>query len=345
MKPRTIGLASVLILAASCGSPAHSGAAAPRPPGTAAPRLSGAAAGQLTPAQARAAFTRFLAAFRAAEAVHTRAAARTVLTGPELADQNFQPGINGPRVQALIAQQVYVPRLTGYPRWFAATGRPPQAAAGTGFIFLLVQSAPQAPWLAAAELYGFGQPGFRVPDLSRVAVDARGYATAAPPGDTSLAVPPAGLSAGFARYFNLALTHPGVAPAGYTSNLVPGIQAAERAAPRYGWRVFDTEQARHSAVYALQLTGGGAAVFYLTGENTGWQAASASATLSPPQAAVNTGAAPPPEITRKLLHLTSARAGLRVVGTLVDEHLAMDSPRGGTVADYFNGKSVAWSVH
>jgi len=338
MKPRIALLAGVLILITSCGGGGHSATTAGSP-GPAA-----AASGQLTPAQAQDVFARFLTAFRRAETAHTRAAAATVLTGPELEDQNFQPGINGPAVQTLAGVRVYVPRLTGYPRWFAATGHPPQAASSAGFIFLLVQAAPRAPWLDAAELYGFGQPGFMLPDLSRVALDAQGFATPVQRGDASLAVPPAGLSAGFSRYFNTALSHPAAAPAGYTSNLVPGMRTAERAGSRYGWRVFDTEQARSSTVYALRLTGGGAAVFFLTSESTGWQAASAAATLSPPQAAVNGGAAPPPYLSRQVLHLTSARAGLRIIGTLVDEHLAIDPPRGGTVADYFNGKSIGWAA-
>ena len=337
MKPRIALLAGALILLTSCGGGGQAATA------TGSPGPAAAASGLLTPVQARGVFGRFLAAFRRAEAARTRAAAATVLAGPELEDQNFQPGINGPEVQTLTDERVYVPRLTAYPYWFLATGRPPQGGSGTGFIFLLVQSAPRAPWLDAAELFGFGQPGFMLPDLSRVALDARGYATAVQPGDASLAVPPAGLSAGFSRYFDAAVSHQGTAPAGYTSNLVPGILAAARAAPRYGWRVFDTEQPRNSPVYALRLAGGGAAVLYLTGESTGWQAASAATGLSAPQAAFYSGAAPPPQITQKL-HLTSVRPGLRIVGTLVDEHLAMDPPRGGVVADYFNGKSTGWTV-
>lgn len=339
MKPRVALLAGALILVTSCGGGGQSATT------TASPGPAAAASGQLTPAQARGVFARFLTAFRRAEAARTRAAAATVLTGPELEDQNFQPGINGPAVQSLAGERVYVPRLTGYPYWFLATGRPPQGGSGTGFIFLLVQSAPRAPWLDAAELFGFGQPGFMLPDLSRVALDAQGYATAVQPGDTSLAVPPAGLSAGFSRYFDAAVGQRGKVPAGYTCNLVPGILAAERAAPRYGWRIFDTEQPRNSPVYALRLTGGGAAVLYLTSESTGWQAASAAASLSAPQAAVYSGAAPPPQITQRALHLTSVRPGLRIAGTLLDEHLAMDPPRGGIVADYFNGKSTGWTAH
>ena len=166
-------------------------------------------------------------------------------------------------------------------------------------------------------MFGFGQPGFVLPGLGRVTLEAQGYATAVQPGDVSLAVPPAGLSAGFSRYFNAAVSHPATAPAGYTSNLVPVMLRAERTGSRYGWRVF--------------------------GESTGWQAASAAATLSAPQAAVNSGAAPPPFLSQKVLHVTSVSAGLRLVGTLVGEHLAMDPPRGGTVPDYFNGKSIGWA--
>ena len=60
---------------------------------------------------------------------------------------------------------------------------------------------------------------------------------------------------------------------------------------------------------------------------------SSALSVAAPQAAVDSGAAPPPQITQQALHLMSVRPGLRIVGTLVDEHLAMDPPRGGIVAD------------
>ncbi len=123
---------------------------------------------------------------------------------------------------------------------------------------------------------------------------------------------------------------------------MPEDHTAERTAPRYGWRVFDKLQATNSPVYALRLADGGAAVIYVTQESYEWQAISAAASLSPPQSAINMAAAPGPTVTQKL-HVTSVTAGLRIILTVLDEHMAIDPQGRGTVADYFNGKSLAWN--
>jgi hypothetical protein len=210
-------------------------------------------------------------------------------------------------------------------------------------MFLLIQAAPGKPWLDMTELYDLGQPGQELPDLGDVATDAHGYATAVEPGDTSVLVAPGALSAGFSRYFDAAVTHPGSAVSGYSSYIVPLDLAADHTSPRYGWRIADVLQAASAPVYALRLTDGGAAVIYLTRESFSWTAVSATATLSAPQSAYNAAAVPFPSLTQAL-HVTSVRPGLRITLTELDEHLAIDPPGSGTVADYFNGKTIAWTA-
>jgi hypothetical protein len=205
----------------------------------------------------------------------------------------------------------------------------------------MVQGKPGASWREATELYSL--PGYPpvLPDLSGIALDSRGYATVVPASDPSLATTPSGLPAGFSRYYDTALSHPGVpASPGYSNPIVATERAAIRAAPRYGWRVTDQLRPASFPIYALRLAGGGAAVVYATSEKYGWQATSARATLNASQSAVGTGAAPDPYTLREL-HVTSARVGLRVTYSVVDEHLAIDPLGHGTVADFFNGKTTA----
>lgn len=299
---------------------------------------------QLSPAGARQIFGVFLAAYKHVEVTRDSAAGSRLVTGPEQAALKLQPsyGFTGPELTNLTDERVFVPRLSSYPRWFLVAGRQPFSGGAADFMFLLIQAAPGKPWLDTTELYDFGQPGQELSDLGDVATDTHGYATAVEPGDTSLSVAPGALSAGFSRYFDAAVTHPGSAVSGYSSYIVPLDLAADRTSPRYGWRIADVLQAASAPVYALRLTDGGAAVIYLTRESFSWTAVSATATLSAPQSAYNATAVPFPSLTQAL-HVTSVRPGLRITLTELDEHLAIDPPGSGTVADYFSGKTIAWT--
>ncbi len=94
-------------------------------------------------------------------------------------------------------------------------------------------------------------------------------------------------------------------------------------------------------VYALRLSGGGAAVIFVTREPFGWQAVSAAAAnRRAPQSAINIGAAPDPFIMQRL-HARPVRTGERLTYTILDEHLAMDPAGSGTVRDFMEGKVVA----
>lgn len=313
-------------------------------PAVSHPSIAALTAGQqLSPARARQVFTRFLAAFMRLEQSHSTALGALLMTGSEAKAQAFQPGATGPALTSLTRQRIFVPRLTGYPRWFVATGTQANGFA-TGFLFLLLQTARGAAWRDAVELYGFGTPHEQLPDLSGVALDAHGYATAVPATDASIAVRPADLSAGFSRYFNAAFGRPpgSAAPRGYSTFVLTAERAAEPTARRYGWRILDQLSPVHGPAYALRLADGGAAVIYLTSESFGWQAVSASADLSNPRSAISQTAVPDPFVARTL-HITSVRVGLKIILTLVDEHLALDPVGQGTVADYFNGKSTDWT--
>jgi len=94
---------AILLALPACTSGGHSSTA--RPPSA-----------QLTPAQARAAFARFLPAFRSAQHSHDQHAALDLVTGAELPAVQRLPGLAlGITIPALTGEQFYVPRLAGYP--------------------------------------------------------------------------------------------------------------------------------------------------------------------------------------------------------------------------------------
>jgi hypothetical protein len=295
---------------------------------------------QFTPAQARIVFDRFVTALKQLQAHPAGTPGSQLLTGPEKVAQDFMHGPVGPAITRLTGQRVYVPRLSGYPRWFLATGQASGAAAR--FVFLLVQSSHRTGWQDAAELYDLRLPG-GFPDVSKIAVDAGGYATAVAAGDPSLAVPPGAIAAGFSRYYDAAVRHAGQTPATpvYSSNFLPQALAGERAAPRYGWRMSDSLAPVNQRLYALRLSAGGAVVIFVTRERFGWQAVSAaSANRRAPQSAINIGAAPDPFILRGL-HARPVQTGERIAYTILDEHLAMDPKGSGAVSDFMEGKIIA----
>jgi hypothetical protein len=293
---------------------------------------------QLTPAQARAAFDRFIPAFLSAQRSHNPQAELDLVTGAELpAVERLPSQALGPTVSGLTGERFYVPRLAGYPRWFVVTANAP--ANQEKFFFVLVQAAAGARWRDATELYQL--PGYppALPDLSGVRL-THGYATAVPASDPSLATAPSELPAGFSAYYDAAMSNPSApAPTGYSNTLVPIVRAAIREAPRYGWREIDQLRPASFPVYALRLANGGAAVVYATRETFGWQAISAHASLHAPRSAVSMLAAPDP-YTLSFLRITAVRVGLRIRFSTIDEHLAIDpAVHGGTVADFLNGKT------
>ena len=108
-----IAPAAVLLALPACNSGGHSSTAR-RP------------SAQLTPAQAHVAFARFLPAFRSARHSHHQQAELDLVTGAELSAVQRLPGLAlGPTIPALTGKRFYVPRLTGYPRWFFVTANAP----------------------------------------------------------------------------------------------------------------------------------------------------------------------------------------------------------------------------
>ncbi|TDB94846.1 hypothetical protein [Actinomadura sp. 7K534] len=158
----------------------------------------------------------------------------------------------------------YIPRLTGYPQWFAAgavTGRDKQALRHA---MLFTRAKAGAPWLLAADPH----PGEA--SLSKVALDPDGYATPVTPDAKGLAVAPGKLPVAHA-----ALLTEGPRAAG-TSVLAEGPQTTETyKALKQGEKTLAgrgvTLSSRFSAapytVYALRTKDRGALVWYVLKQN------------------------------------------------------------------------------
>jgi hypothetical protein len=316
---RSAAAAAALLALAACSSAGQPAAH---------PRASGG--GHLTIAEARQAFHRFLPQFARLPSDYSTAAVRRLTAGAELQAQLFFRGQSGPAITRLTHQALYVPKLTGYPRWFVAAGQ--QAGSSpAGHLFVMVQSRRSGPWKTAMALYDIGSLMGMLHQLaSAVTTDAQGYAQAVPLADTTLVVAPSAMPATYARYLDGKTSHAvrrlfqhGPNTTGYISL----DRQISRGARRYGWLDTDHQAPAPLPVYALQLNTGGAIVIFATDDTVSWQAASSSASL-PAQPSGREANYVPPAFVVQRLGLTSVKRGMRLTVTAVDRVLAFVQPKG-----------------
>lgn len=148
---------------------------------------------------------------------------------------------------AYTAPVFYIPRATGYPRWFAV-----DAASGTTHNALLFsQDAAGDPWRLAADPYSKGNP------LTDVQLDSAGYATIARPvwpiGAAHAALLTEGPSSPAAE---------GLAPGTATSRAYAALLQAQSGFLKLGVRLISHFTPSAEPVYALQAKDGGAVVWY-----------------------------------------------------------------------------------
>lgn len=284
---------------------------------------------QLTVAQARHVFNAFWPRFEQLPGHYSPGAARGLTTGAELQAQLFFKGESGPTITSLVQESLYVPRLTGYPRWFWAVGRD-AGGSRNGHLFVMVQAGASAPWKTAMALYDLNSSA-RMLHYVAIAItkDAQGYAEAVPLNDSTLDVPPSGMPAIYASYLDgttrsvRRLFQAGPNATSYISL----DQEVSRGAGQYGWRDTDHQAPAQLPVYALRLSTQGALVIFSTYDTTAWMAASSSAAL-PAQPSGVEASYVPPAFAVQGLGLTSAPARLRVTATAVDRVLAFVQPQG-----------------
>jgi hypothetical protein len=284
---------------------------------------------QLTVAQARAAFDSFWPRFEQLAVDFSPAAARRLAVGAELQAQLFFRGQSGPTITGLTREKFYVPRLAGYPRWFWATGQD-TGSSHDGHLFVMVQSAPSAPWQTAMALYDVGSSARMLHYLAAtITVDAQGYAEAVPLGDASLDVTPAAMPASYASYLDEAASRrtARLFQAGpNTTGYIALDRQTSSGARQYGWRDTDHQAPAQLPVYALRLRTDGAIVIFATYDTSGWIARSSSAAL-PAQPSGSEAHYVPPGFVVQGLGVSSVRAGARLTVTAVDRVLAFVQPR------------------
>ncbi len=324
MTLRVAAAASVLLLGltgcAGAGHPAaHPGATG-----------SGQAGQQLTVAKAREVFDGFWPRFEQLAVDYSPGAARRLTAGAELQAQLFFKGTSGPAITRLSNESFYVPRLTGYPRWFWAAGQQAGSSAA-GHLFVMVQSASSAPWQTTMALYDLNSSARMLHYLaSTITKDAQGYADAVPLSDPGLDIPPSAMSATYASYLNSQAAHAvrGLfQPGPNTTSYISLDREIFRGAGQYGWRDTDHQAPAPLPVYALRISTGGAIVIFSTYDTAGWAAASSSAPL-PAQPSQIEGNYVPPAFVVQDLGLTSVRAGTRLTVTAVNRVLALVQPHG-----------------
>lgn len=300
-----------LISLAACSGPENKtvGAAHSVPVHSAAP------APQLTVGQARSIFTAFLPKFERMASDPSLVGQLT--TGPEMSAQTFRKGAL-PVPGKLSGERFLVPYLSGYPRWFIAIG---SARTQRAFVFVMVQQAAGVGWREAAELYDLSSPPNILADLNFEHLKKSGHVSPVVANDTSLAIKPSALAAGYARYLNdhgRGPERPNFLPGGYTTDYVKSNQQAAAGAQAAGWKMTFRQAALHEPVYGVYPSGGGALVIFYTSGTVSWTATSSSAVISH---------SPISQVLSRL-RISAARPGLRVSATAVEENLAFIGPLG-----------------
>jgi hypothetical protein len=282
--------------------------------------------GQLTPTQAREVFAGWLSSYKSAVFPYSATEVDQLTTGlaQQIATTSQDPLSLG--TSTVTGERVIVPLQAGYPRWFLGTGTEPGSPFSRYLYVILTQAAKGGPWRATTML---AQQGGSSPDqnLATIAIDRNGYASEVPL-NSALAVPPGQLSADYARLFNggtqTAEVNSLFPPADlvfYIDNLRTQLQGGNQT----GWIDSATELAAGPA-YALKLTGGGAAVLFLTTQAVRYVAARSLVLKVNLKNAFSPRGAPQPPYN--LGGGVPIKAGVRLVLTNVLQLIVLDRPRG-----------------
>ncbi|WUI00682.1 hypothetical protein OHR68_02360 [Spirillospora sp. NBC_00431] len=159
----------------------------------------------------------------------------------------------------------YIPRLSGYPRWFAAGAVTGKGKRTLRHALLFTQAKAGAPWLLTADPYPTGDA------LSRVALDPDGYATSVAPDEKDgLAVAPGKLPGAHAA---LLTEGPGAASASVladgaqTSETYKALKNGEKTLAGRGVTLSSRFSPSRYRVYALRTKDRGAVVWYVLKQN------------------------------------------------------------------------------
>jgi hypothetical protein len=184
---------------------------------------------------------------------------RSVTTGPQLemafAADKFRRAAKEPYQPISFTKPVfYIPRLTGYPRWFAVDA----VARTVRHALVFSQDGPQAPWLLAAGPYLGGAA------LAATALDDEGYAAPVSPAKQDLAMTPEDVRAVHATLMTsgTGAAH-GLAAGPHTSESYAALRKATGQLRSNGITLTTAFTPNPSSpVYTLRTKNGGALVWY-----------------------------------------------------------------------------------
>jgi len=285
------------------------------------------AVSQLTPAEARRAFNAFFPRYAAMVKHHAVGRVASLAVGAQAQVMAFSAAKGaGLAPGTQLTERFYVPPMTAYPRWFAEVGTTRSHGASGGDAFVMVQSQPAGPWRVADTFSWAGQAPAQ---LAAISVDAHGYATAVPPGDTSLVTPPGQLPAQYAQVVGGTGSASRLYAAGDPTTAWAAVQhQVVSKAPAEGWRVDGFGYAVPAgSEYALRAGDGGAVVFFAFSQRSTWQVGSASPRFSAGATPFD-GRLPITYALDAGLSSPRPRIGTRITSTYVFEPLALD-PAGG----------------
>ena len=164
----------------------------------------------------------------------------------------------------------YIPRLTGYPHWFAADAVTGQGKRALRHALLFTQAGQGAPWLLTADPY----PSELA--LGRVALDPQGYATPVAPDVKDLAVQPAKLAQAHAALLTDGPGAPGaalLAEGARTTETYKALKEGEKSLAARGVTLSSRFSPSQYKVYGLRTKDRGAVVWYVLKQNEAYSAA------------------------------------------------------------------------
>jgi hypothetical protein len=313
-----IGGCAGLLLAAGCGG-GNPGGAVPAA-GTAR------SAAVLTIAQARRAFTAFAGRDdRLTPATYLRLLPQLAAPPDEamllLSARHPLPpslGSNDLRTGRMRDPKFYVPRITGYPRWFAVVGQAPHGEN----VLVMVRPSAAAPWRESMVINDQAAAAPLAASFRQVLQDQAGYAQAVPAADPALTVSPAQVPA---RYAAVLAGSPAAgrlfAPGAATTGWAAASRARAALAAQRGWRLRSSYHPAALPSFALRCRGGGALELFTVQAQRTWAGVSPAPVIS-----LGGGGLPIADVTAA--DLTRARHGTTVTETDLYEMLAMVPAQG-----------------
>jgi hypothetical protein len=207
----------------------------------------------------------------------------------------------------------YVPRITGYPRWFAVVGKAPHGDNA----LVMVRPSAAAPWRESMVINDQAPAAPLASSFRQVLLDQAGYARAAPAAGPAVAVSPAQVPARYAAVLAgspvaARLFAPGAATTGWAAaDRVRAQLAAQR-----GWRLRSSYRPAALPYFALRCQGGGALELFTVQAERTWTGVSAAPVIS-----LGGGGLPIADVAAG--SLTSAQRGTTVRETDLYEMLAI----------------------